>query len=190
MRQVSLFLSFYPINRSRGKAAVFHSISRHDFEEWFGVEPWHERLARKDGVSYQNRRTVNERTSRNGGIIRTVPNGRAEFFFRREATAAAAAATAFDPAKTAATSAEFLAESSILLPWPTAKQSRISRLQPLSLSLSSPFYCTSNIHVTMLPIYCNQIRNRRVIVLNFFKRYPKNSLLFTIKLSRNDISIS
>lgn len=106
----------------------------------------HETLARNVGVSYQNQRAVNERTSRNGGIIRTVPNGGAEFFFRREATAAAAAATAFDSAKTAATSAEFLAESSIL-PWPTAKQSRISRLQPLSL-FSVLFY------VTMLSIYC------------------------------------
>lgn len=106
-----------------------------------------ETLARNVGVSYQNQRAVNERTSRNGGIIRTVPNGGAEFFFRREATAAAAAATAFDSAKTAATSAEFLAESSILPSWPTAKQSRISRLQPLSL-FSVLFY------VTMLSIYC------------------------------------
>lgn len=135
-------LPFYPINRRRGKAVV--GISR---EEWLGVEPLHETLARNVGVSYQNQRAVNERTSRNGGIIRTVPNGGAEFFFRREATAAAAAATAFDSAKTAATSAEFLAESSILPSWPTAKQSRISRLQPLSL-FSVLFY------VTMLPIYC------------------------------------
>lgn len=137
------FLLFYPRDRRRGKAGVFRSIWRHDLEEWHGVKRCRWSFVSKS--ANRERKNVEERRN----YSETVPNGRAEFFFRREATAAAAAAaTAFDPAKTAATSAEFLAESSILPSWPTAKQSRISHL---SLSLHFILYPR---RVTMLPIYC------------------------------------
>ena len=135
------FLLFYPRDRRRGKAGVFRSIWRHDLEEWHGVKRCRWSFVSKS--ANRERKNVEERRN----YSETVPNGRAEFFFRREATAAAAA-TAFDPAKTAATSAEFLAESSILPSWPTAKQSRISHL-----SLFILFYI-KHPRVTMLPIYC------------------------------------
>lgn len=76
-------------------------------------------------------------------------------------------------------------------PPPVAHRETIANLSPptsLSLSLFSILLYVKHPRDDASNLLRNQIRNRRVIVLNFFKRYPKNSLLFSRSNSREMIS--
>lgn len=74
-------------------------------------------------------------------------------------------------------------------PPPVAHRETIANLSPpTSLSLSSPFYCTSNIHDASNLLQSNQ--KSTCYCIKFFQKISKEfSSFFTIKLSRNDISI-
>lgn len=119
---------FHPINRRKG--VTFPPDIETRFEEWRNPG-WNVGWRGVGFVKSVNR----ERRNVEELFGQTQTTGRAEFFFRREATAAAA--TAFDPAKTGRPRPPNF--------WPNLrshtrpKQSRIS----LSLSLFSSFYRVS-----------------------------------------------
>lgn len=71
---------------------------------------------------------------------------------------------------------------------PPPRNNRESLASNLSLSLFSILLYVKHPRDDASNLLRNQIRNRRVIVLNFFKRYPKNSLLFSRSNSREMIS--
>lgn len=146
---------FHPINRRKG-VTFPSSISRRYFEEWRNpVKRW---LARS-----WFRKIGEPRAKERGGIIRADPNDRTSGIFLSSRSDGGGGGDSFWPGKNgSATSAEFLAESSI----PYAAQT-------ISLSLSSPHFivCPGDDVSNLLEI--------EIWSLKLCKRYPKNSLLIS-----------
>lgn len=139
-------LLFHPINRS---VTFPSSISRRYFEEW------------RNPVKRWFRKIGEPRAKERGGIIRADPNDWTSGIFLSSRSDGGGGGDSFWPGKNgSATSAEFLAESSI----PYAAQ---------TISLSSPHFivCPGDDVSNLLEI--------EIWSLKLCKRYPKNSLLIS-----------